>query len=213
MSLGDNSQESIYQESDRWCNGGSKREMGDDYYELGICNTYYPANKDANPDWPPGALTRMFNGQSGESYTYLLVKEIIRAYVLAAEQGKIPEYVAPNHEVVINWMRRTYPQWPEKTIRVVMLWLSQGVRAGVITPLLLQPRTYKARDANTDKPEVQTFYHAYNNRRDERDEEEDFAGKIGSIAKTVGIVVAIGVGAYALVNFTKLVQTFKPSTA
>lgn len=213
LSLGDEYHESVYQESDRWCNGGKKRENGNDYYELGVCNTYYPANKDANPNWPPGAFTRMFSPQAGESYSYLLVKEIVRAYALAAESGKIPEYVNPHHEVVIAWMRKTYPQWPEDTIRVVMLWLSQGVKNGVISPMLLQPKTYAARATGEAHPAVQSFYNNYNNRRDERDEEEDWTGKLGSVAKTVGIVIAIGVGAYALVNVTKLVQTFKPATA
>ncbi|HCN05124.1 MAG TPA: hypothetical protein DIS79_05840 [Bacteroidetes bacterium] len=199
-----------YLEAETWCvNVGGYGTT--DYWHLGVCNVHYLANKQANPNYPASAAVRKFSPHLYESYRIEVVREILRSYVINAEKGNCPEYdVVANRETVIAFMKRAYPQWSEKLIRVVLYWMAKCYEAGTLSPLIIRPRTLQTKDVNTQSPEAQKHSEEVNRRQDNsRQNAGGTSLDISSIVKWGGIGLVVVAGAYALGKVTNLFAEFK----
>ena len=212
-SLRDSVNAATWAQADKTCHQGAPPEFTQDNYHMGVCLDHYVANKQANTRFPATGLTYLFKPTAYESYKTQVFYDIIRYYAVAAEQGQVPEYITPNQETVIKFIKTQNPSWDVDTIRVVMYYLAQGVHEGYISPQLLQPKTYNAKVVRNENPDIQKYESDKAAREQARADEPDPIKTFLNYLKIGGIVLVVGVGVYALANVTKLVQTVKPATA
>jgi hypothetical protein len=203
--IGTLSDDTIYSEAREYCL--KKYKSGSDY-EIGRCQTWYTANKNANNNFPGSYWNpvRWTGLVLYGNYELNDVYEVIKTYTAAAEQGTIPEYGHPNDtsgrdsEKVISKLKQLRPSYEENFIRVVMYELLNGVNNNITAPQLLYPRSLNAKNLNSASPKIKTMLEDYTNtiRREEADKNKpDFLDNVQTFLKYTAYAVLGGVVVYA----------------